>query len=191
MQPDRRFTTLQAAAVTGVPKATINFFAQIGLVTPGGRVGSGRGRGHLWCRADLVALRLLKLAHSPTANTAQLRALARYWSTDAGRALVDEWPKVGSGGTLLVTDTGETFFNEPTETVLSTEDVQFVLAVKLDAVFDQLLIAETEWQILLGPPPSLETGRVPLGPRRKANSHVAKGERRNRGRSKKKGGRQR
>ena len=160
---DRRFSAAELAKLAGLPLPTLTFFLREGILEPSVQRASGRGRGHVFDVADLVAARTLNALRFQNASAGPLRRLVRFWHTTDGRDLIESLhdhrgkkkPRV-----LLVTDGGVEVDATPAD-VMERYNSAVVYCLDATKFIEDLNVAATEGLMRLEFQEPGRSGRVP------------------------------
>ena len=160
----RRFSAAEVAKLAGLSLATLTFFVREGILEPSLQRARGRGRGHVFDVADLVAARTLSALRYPSATAAHYKALVQFWHTSAGRELIASIlrrPDRRSSRVLLLVTEGGVDVDASPLAIMKKHNTPVVHCIDAADFIDELNIASTEGLMRLDFQEPGPSGRVP------------------------------
>jgi hypothetical protein len=162
---ERRYSTAELAAHSGLSAPTVKLFVKEGVLTPSIQRARGRGHGMVFAFADVLAAAALNALRFQNASARPLRKVVNFFRSDAGRALTralasataaeKEEPRV-----LLVTAKSVALDTTPAM-LMKKDKTPVVYCLDAQHLVGRLLLSSTEAFMRLEFQEPGASGRVP------------------------------
>ncbi len=167
---ERRFSTAELAARSGLPAPTVKLLVGQGVLTPSIQQAQGRGHAMVFSVHDALAARAINALRFQSLGAGPLRHLAEFFRSERGKRFVSKKIFDESDGprVLCVTANGVSF-DTTAEAVMKAEETPVVYCLDARQLLSDVRVRwvadDTFHHDFLEPGPS---GRAPF--KRKANS---------------------